>query len=472
MRSVHTAVALMLLFAGCRAEVAEPQVSAGIRALDAGDAAAALTHFAAAELEFPDSAVIAMDRAVALEKLKRHEEALASFARALALDDGTRAARLRYDLGTVKARAGRSGEAVKDLRISLRLNPSDEQARHNLELLLLGRMAARATSASGMSDRLGLGHPDIRLDDRVVLRARIAPDPRVDRLERYWVGHVFDHFDGREWTNQGATRAVADEVALGASSASPEYQSVELLGGYASTTLVGLESPVRFGNASAASGKKLELIEREGDEVAAAPGEAPLRYQVESGVGSTDGGLADEARWRALPELDPRVGALASIVLSGERDPAAAGAKLVSFLRRDYRYTLEGADPWATDPLAEFLFVRRAGHCEEFATAIAVMLRTQGFASRAVTGFSGGTRVANHYELRASQAHAWAQVFSPGRGWLTLDPTPEGLNRQPPERKSQALTKQQAHGLLDRLAEPAKRVLNWPAHDGGTQQDW
>lgn len=416
---------------------------------------------------------------MALERLRRHDDAIAAFGQALALDDGTRAARIRYDLGTVKARAGRSAEAVKDLRIALRLNPTDGQIRHNLELLLLSRKEARKTSATGMSDRLGLGHAGLSVDDQVVLRARISPDPRVEHLERYWVGHYFDHFDGREWTSTGADRPEQPQVALGAPGPSPEHQSIELLAGYASMTLVGLDRPALFGDARASNGVRPGMIEKEGEEVrlSASRWDGRFQYRVESGAAAVSS-LPDDSRWRTLPvELDPRIGALTSIVLSGERDPAAAGAKVVAFLRRDFRYTLEGADPWATDPLAEFLFVRRAGHCEEFATAVAVMLRTGGFASRTVGGFSGGTRVKSHYELRASNAHAWAQVFAPGLGWLTLDATPEGVNRQPAQtRKSQPLTKAQAQGLLDRLAEPATRVLNWPesagAPDAGTIQDW
>ena len=77
------------------------------------------------------------------------------------------------------------------------------------------------------------------------------------------------------------------------------------------------------------------------------------------------------------------------------------------------------------DPLADFLFTRKQGHCEHFATALAVMLRTQGFAARVVAGFFGGQRIGDHYVVRAGDAHAWTQLFVPGRGWVTYDATPD-----------------------------------------------
>jgi hypothetical protein len=78
------------------------------------------------------------------------------------------------------------------------------------------------------------------------------------------------------------------------------------------------------------------------------------------------------------------------------------------------------------DPLAYFLFERREGHCEHFATALTVMLRSQGFSARLVSGFFGGERSGEDYILRAGDAHAWTHVLVPGRGFVTVDATPPG----------------------------------------------
>jgi protein-glutamine gamma-glutamyltransferase len=92
------------------------------------------------------------------------------------------------------------------------------------------------------------------------------------------------------------------------------------------------------------------------------------------------------------------------------------------------------------DPLAHFLFDTKAGFCEYFATAMTVMLRTQGIPAREVNGFLPGeyNDVGGDYIVRASDAHSWVEAYFPGTGWLTFDPTPPSGD--------------QTTGLLARLA--------------------
>ncbi len=75
------------------------------------------------------------------------------------------------------------------------------------------------------------------------------------------------------------------------------------------------------------------------------------------------------------------------------------------------------------DPLADFLFERRAGHCEDFATALAVLLRARQIPARVVVGFHGGERAAGEYLVRAGDAHAWVEAEVDGQV-LRLDATP------------------------------------------------
>jgi hypothetical protein len=121
--------------------------------------------------------------------------------------------------------------------------------------------------------------------------------------------------------------------------------------------------------------------------------------------------------------LDPRVPALAAQVIRSEKDPLRSAHKIEDHLKRAYRYSLDLSD--APDPLADFLFTSKAGHCEDFATALAILLRTQGIPTRVVIGFFGGERVGDQYVLRAGDAHSWTQVLIPGRGFVSVDATPE-----------------------------------------------
>jgi protein-glutamine gamma-glutamyltransferase len=95
-------------------------------------------------------------------------------------------------------------------------------------------------------------------------------------------------------------------------------------------------------------------------------------------------------------------------------------------LRHDYGYTLQLLPASVADPLAHFLFVRKKGHCEYFASAMAVMLRTVGIPSRVVTGFQSGVYnpMTGWQVVRASDAHSWVEAWIDGHGWTTFDPTP------------------------------------------------
>src|SRR5687767_4217268 len=86
------------------------------------------------------------------------------------------------------------------------------------------------------------------------------------------------------------------------------------------------------------------------------------------------------------------------------------------------------------DPLADFLFNVKAGHCEYFSTAMAVMLRTRGIPARVVNGFLPGeyNDAAGAYTVRQSDAHSWVEVYFPeSRAWVTFDPTPLAGRTEP-----------------------------------------
>ena len=128
-----------------------------------------------------------------------------------------------------------------------------------------------------------------------------------------------------------------------------------------------------------------------------------------------------------LPEkLDARISELAKKITTAGRSPFEKSVLLENYLRGNFGYTLNLAGKPGADPLAQFLFVTKAGHCEYFASAMAVMLRTLNIPSREVNGFLPGefNDVAGDYIVRASDAHSWVEAYFPGSGWITFDPTP------------------------------------------------
>jgi transglutaminase-like putative cysteine protease len=102
--------------------------------------------------------------------------------------------------------------------------------------------------------------------------------------------------------------------------------------------------------------------------------------------------------------LDPRITELAKQTTKSARTPFDKALAIETFLRTRYTYTLNLTGKPGDDPLSHFLFETRAGHCEYFASAMTIMLRT--------------------LIVRASDAHSWVEVYFPGADWQVFDPTP------------------------------------------------
>jgi len=132
-------------------------------------------------------------------------------------------------------------------------------------------------------------------------------------------------------------------------------------------------------------------------------------------------------RYVEIPAGYERVAALAREVVRGIANPHAQAQRVERYLRGggNFRYTLEQPDTEGKDPLHVFLFEAKAGHCEYFSTAMAIMMRSLGKPARNVTGFLGAdyNPYGDYYAVRNGHAHSWVEVLIDGR-WITFDPTP------------------------------------------------
>ena len=118
---------------------------------------------------------------------------------------------------------------------------------------------------------------------------------------------------------------------------------------------------------------------------------------------------------------------LAKSLTSGHSTPYAKAIALRDFLRNNFAYKLEAAPtPAHRESVDYFLFYLREGHCEYFASALAVLARCAGLPSRVATGFSPGNynTLTTMFEIYEYHAHAWTQIYIPEYGWLTFDATP------------------------------------------------
>ncbi len=161
-----------------------------------------------------------------------------------------------------------------------------------------------------------------------------------------------------------------------------------------------------------------------------------IRYTVYSDISRPDEELllaapaADRRKMRAylqLPaDLPERVKLLAAEITAGADGPYRKALAIEAWLRNNFSYTLELDTAEGREPLDYFLFDRKKGHCEYFATAEAVLLRAVGVPTRNVNGFAGGewNEYGGYWAVRAGDAHSWVEVWIDGVGWITRDPTP------------------------------------------------
>lgn len=120
-----------------------------------------------------------------------------------------------------------------------------------------------------------------------------------------------------------------------------------------------------------------------------------------------------------------RLRALAHEWTQAASTPRERSSALESRLRSALRYDLASPSRAASDPLDDFLFVSKRGHCELFAASMALMLREVGVPSRLITGLVGGTlnSYGGFYTVKQGDAHVWVEAWVDGR-WTTFDPTP------------------------------------------------
>jgi len=318
----------------------------------------------------------------------------------------------------------------------------------------------------GFSDRVELGAiGELETDSSVAMRVRVSDVSLTPQLmgELRWRGVALDHFDGQAWTIARRRRAplgrgLASEAEPGSVPGSGRLLTQEVfLEPIGTDTLFAASHALRV---------RLPVGVALVDDMGALSMSLPasrMEYIVESLVGGrTRERLSPAAhtRFLQLPPLTPRIAALAREVAAGSAEPAAVALALTEYLRREFTYTLSLERTTTLEPLEEFLFARRAGNCEYFASALAVMLRSLGIPARVVTGFQRGewNPYGEYFLVRMSDAHAWVEAYFAESGWLTLDPSPRD--------ESISAVWAGANLLLDALRLRWHRyIVNWSSQD-------
>lgn len=311
----------------------------------------------------------------------------------------------------------------------------------------LGRGGSMARAEGGLagvvgfSDAVTLGeYGRLQQSSRVMMRVRVEDPYAARNLHLRWRGVALDEFDGRTWR-----RSSGEKVYQGRNPRNFfQFGTAESVEQLTKQTffIEPVDTPVLFiaPRAVAVSGQ-LPFVGRD-SEGGLSTREHPqerITYRAFSdtreppldSLRRDNGPYTREAaaRYLQLPaRLDPRIPELARGLVDGNGVDNRYDAARVfeQYFRQNFKYSLDTRGE-GEDPLADFMFRARAGHCEYYSTSMVVMLRTVGIAARVVNGFQMGeyNDAADVFTVRQSDAHSWVEAYFPETdAWVTFDPTP------------------------------------------------
>ncbi len=290
-------------------------------------------------------------------------------------------------------------------------------------------LPGEATAVTGLGDEMTPGEIARLVEsDEPALRVRFS-GPLPPARERYWRGPVMHDFDGATWRRHRTAPASSDVLEA----RGPLYRYSATVEANTHSTVIALEMTVPPAMPGVAYTDDFQLLshrplnQAQSYELTAYP-EALRRTELSPAMRELD---------LALPvDRNPRSRDLAARLRAAARDDAAYVGEVLDFLGRGgFEYTLT-PQRLGRNSIDELLFSTRQGFCGHYASAFVDLMRAGGVPARVVTGYQGGewNPIGHYLTVRQSDAHAWAEVWLPGRGWLRADPTavisPQRLSRE------------------------------------------
>jgi transglutaminase-like putative cysteine protease len=282
-----------------------------------------------------------------------------------------------------------------------------------------GTSQPQSSATTGLSDEMSPGAvSDLARSNAVAFRVRFEGEPPPPE-QRYWRGPVLSFYGGRTWSY--TRNRAAPQPILPAAGAGSTYRYEITLEPHRFRWLMAMDLPTRIPQGAELTDQYTLVADRPIDRL--------RQYALES-VTEYRAGLtldpAERRRYTQLPPASaPRARALVQDWARADAGPQALVERALAHFRSEpFFYTLR-PPLLSGDPVDEFLFSSRRGFCEHYASSFVVMMRAAGVPARVVTGYLGGewNAIAEYLLVRQAEAHAWAEVWLQGRGWVRVDPT-------------------------------------------------
>lgn len=275
----------------------------------------------------------------------------------------------------------------------------------------------QGAASSGISDRMSPGDISrLTLSNEIAFRAEFNGPP-PDARQLYWRGPVLWDYDGRVWqTRQPLAPATPTGSGLG-----EPLRYVVTLEPHRQRWLFLLGLPTRLPLADSTLGADLQWLAR-------APLTQRLRYEVEAWLDfrlETELPATSRARALDLPEGNPRAVELARQWAARSGSGRALVDQALAHFRAEAFFYTVNPPLLGEHAVDDFLFGERRGFCEHYASAFVFLMRAGGVPARVVTGYQGGelNPLGDYWIVRQRDAHAWAEVWLEGAGWVRIDPT-------------------------------------------------
>lgn len=310
------------------------------------------------------------------------------------------------------------------------------------------RQTADTVKVSGFSEKVDLGDiGPIKLDPTIMMRVELpgGKTPPLSRL--YFRGMSFDIYDNAQWQ-----QTIKEKTLLKRDGSGIWRVKQQMAGSEDILTQTILLEPIETNVIFAASygigvsgNFRNVLADSAGSFHLPSPSYSRVEYTAYSVLSPPPKAIFPEQDY--LTGIEPQylqvssglemVYGLAKDITADKKTPFEKAAKIEEYLKRNYRYTLTPGKGEGKNPVEDFLFYTKEGYCEQYATAMTLMLRAIGIPSRLVTGFLPGewNKFGNYLIIRQRDAHSWVEAYMPESGWATFDPTPpaEAVGAAPPQ---------------------------------------